>query len=150
KDCNKSGNTSSSEEFVDSLNEKLRNLKDGTKIGARHRAKRTLDERPMFVTTVKTGIFLSPPPELAAILGLQSHTNSSGSTASGGEEVLLYSFASQPRVLHNKNQRRNVRRNDEKERSLLKEQKAQMDQRRTKRDTSQENRRQDTNHVRKP
>ncbi|XP_022185560.2 radial spoke head protein 3 homolog isoform X2 [Nilaparvata lugens] len=155
KDCNKSGNTSSSEElFADSLNEKLRNLKDGSKIGARHhRGKSTIDERPMFVTTVKTGIFLSPPPELAAILGLQSHTNSSGSTASGGEEVLLYSFSSQPRVLHNKAQRRNARRNvgDEKER-LMKEQKKQMDQmqRRAKRDTSLENRRQDTNHVRKP
>ncbi|XP_049794561.1 radial spoke head protein 3 homolog [Schistocerca nitens] len=50
-------------------------------------------ERPMFVTTVKSGCFLEPPPELAALLGLPR---------AGGldqRQVLLYSFSSQPRVL---------------------------------------------------
>lgn len=90
--------------FIDSLDEKLRNLKDGSKIGQNQKrsTKTSLEGRPMFVTTVKTGIFLDPPPELAAILGLQSTTNSSGSNASG-EEVLLYSFSSRPRVLNTRN-----------------------------------------------
>lgn len=99
-------------EFFNSLDSKLKNInspqetrkKRSTNLSKPH------DSRPMFVTTVKTGVFLDPPPELAAILGLHSYSSSmngsSSSTGSlhpsNGEEVVMYSFASRPRVLNQK------------------------------------------------
>lgn len=101
-----------SKEFFYSLDSKLRNLNSNVIKGRDLRDKRpvvnkSLENRPMFVTTVKTGVFLEPPPELAAILGLRSHGSSSvqgssTSTGSNGEDVVMYSFASQPRVLNQK------------------------------------------------
>lgn len=101
-----------SKEFFYSLDSKLRNLNADVSKGRDLREKRpvmnkSLENRPMFVTTVKTGVFLEPPPELAAILGLGSHGSSSvqgssSSTGSNGEDVVMYSFASQPRVLNQK------------------------------------------------
>lgn len=105
-------NANMSKEFFNSLDSKLKNLNEAPNLTRHKRSQRVKpqDHRPMFVTTVKTGIFLEPPPELAAILGLQSYNDSNGSSGStgslnpsnNGEEVLVYSFASQPRVLHQK------------------------------------------------
>ncbi|XP_021917373.1 radial spoke head protein 3 homolog A isoform X2 [Zootermopsis nevadensis] len=70
--------------------------------------------KPLFITTVKTGKFLDPPPELAILLGLNHNLNDSVASSANGssnslntsvrdrhqQQVLLYSFSSQPRVLH--------------------------------------------------
>ncbi|XP_069688847.1 putative uncharacterized protein DDB_G0271606 [Periplaneta americana] len=70
--------------------------------------------KPLFITTVKSGKFLDPPPELAILLGLNHTLNDSVSSSTNGssnslngsirdrhqQQVLLYSFSSQPRVLH--------------------------------------------------
>jgi hypothetical protein len=70
--------------------------------------------KPLFITTVKTGKFLDPPPELAILLGLSGKLNGSVTSSTDGssnsldtstrerhqQQVLLYSFSSQPRVLH--------------------------------------------------
>lgn len=109
-------------EFFNSLDSKLKNInspqearkKRSTNLSKPH------DNRPMFVTTVKTGVFLDPPPELAAILGLHSYSSSmngsSSSTGSlhpsNGEEVVMYSFASRPRVLNQKRRCVNTARPD--------------------------------------
>jgi hypothetical protein len=70
--------------------------------------------KPLFITTVKSGKFLDPPPELAILLGLNHNLNDSVASSANGssnslntsmkerhqQQVLLYSFSSQPRVLH--------------------------------------------------
>jgi len=72
------------------------------------------NRKPLFITTVKTGKFLDPPPELAILLGLSRNLNGSVTSSTDGssnsldtstrerhqQQVLLYSFSSQPRVLH--------------------------------------------------
>jgi hypothetical protein len=72
------------------------------------------NRKPVFITTVKTGKFLDPPPELAILLGLSPNLNDSVTSSTDGssnslntstrerhqQQVLLYSFSSQPRVLH--------------------------------------------------
>ena len=72
------------------------------------------NKKPVFITTVKTGKFLDPPPELAILLGLSHKLNDSVTSSTDGssnsldtstrerhqQQVLLYSFSSQPRVLH--------------------------------------------------
>jgi hypothetical protein len=72
------------------------------------------NRKPLFITTVKTGRFLDPPPELAILLGLNHNLNESVASSTNGssnslnasirdrhqQQVLLYSFSSQPRVLH--------------------------------------------------
>uniref|UniRef100_T1HAT2 Radial spoke head protein 3 homolog n=1 Tax=Rhodnius prolixus TaxID=13249 RepID=T1HAT2_RHOPR len=94
-----------SEDFVSKLDAKLKDLEEDGKKKKRTLKSRSLDNRPMFITTVKTGIFLDPPPELAALLGYpRSYNLSSGSSYNSqksGEE-LMYSFSSQPRVLNHK------------------------------------------------
>lgn len=61
-------------------------------------------EKPMFITTVKSGSFLEPPPEVAALLGLRKNSyNSSLSsgerTTHNGKPTTMYSFASKPRLV---------------------------------------------------
>lgn len=72
------------------------------------------NRKPLFITTVKTGKFLDPPPELAILLGLSRKLDDSVTSSTDGSsnsldtstrdrhqhQVLLYSFSSQPRVLH--------------------------------------------------
>jgi hypothetical protein len=72
------------------------------------------NRKPLFITTVKSGKFLDPPPELAVLLGLNHNPNDSVASSADGSsnslntsvrerhqrQVLLYSFSSQPRVLH--------------------------------------------------
>lgn len=114
--------------FITSLDAKLKDLEqdmEAKKKKKRQQRSISLDSRPMFITTVKTGIFLEPPPELAALLGYsRSYNVSSGSTASqkSGED-LMYSFSSQPRVLNNSRPKPKV--NNEKQQQVnLEKQKA--------------------------
>ncbi|KAL4719623.1 hypothetical protein ACJJTC_014710 [Scirpophaga incertulas] len=51
------------------------------------------DDRPRFVTTVKTGQFLPPPPELACLLGLESLYPALE------RERFVYSYASKPKAV---------------------------------------------------
>ncbi|KAF6205349.1 hypothetical protein GE061_019520 [Apolygus lucorum] len=100
KNINLSG-SNMTEDFVNSLDAKLRDLEDGQR-KRNKKNKGPMDNRPMFITTVKTGIFLDPPPELAALLGYPRSCNaSSGSTTSQKSgEGLMYSYSSQPRVVN--------------------------------------------------
>lgn len=109
-------------EFFNSLDSKLKNINSPQEIRKKRstNSSKPVDSRPMFVTTVKTGVFLDPPPELAAVLGLHSYSSSmngsSSSTGSlhpsNGEEVVMYSFASRPRVLNQKRRHVNTARVD--------------------------------------
>ncbi|KAK9503133.1 hypothetical protein O3M35_011763 [Rhynocoris fuscipes] len=100
-----------SEDFVSRLDAKLKDLEEDGKKKKKPQKSRSLDSRPLFITTVKTGIFLDPPPELAALLGYpRSYNLSSGSSYNSqksGEE-LMYSFSSQPRVLNINNNKYNA------------------------------------------
>lgn len=58
----------------------------------RNRGERDEDERPRFVTTVKTGQFLLPPPPLASLLGLEA-------LYPAPERDLVYSYASRPQAV---------------------------------------------------
>ncbi|KAJ2939599.1 hypothetical protein O0L34_g14317 [Tuta absoluta] len=79
-------------EFSRALDRKLRRLQAaaGPPAPAMRRARTdTSQERPRFVTTVKTGQFLLPPPELVTLLGLKSLYPSP-------RESVMYSYASRP------------------------------------------------------
>ncbi|KAL1455500.1 hypothetical protein WDU94_009590 [Cyamophila willieti] len=56
------------------------------------------DNRPLFVTTVKKGTFLEPPPEIAAMLGLSPRERNAGDTRGN----MVYSFSSKPRPCQHK------------------------------------------------
>lgn len=93
---------SPSKDFFNRVSSKLRDLRPK---GEEENQKM---ERPMFITTVKTGTFLEPPPEVAALLGLRknsygsntgSSSSSMGKTHNGGNQNVIYSFASKPRIL---------------------------------------------------
>ncbi|EEB20207.1 Flagellar Radial spoke protein, putative [Pediculus humanus corporis] len=72
-------------------------------------------ERPQFITTVKTGVFLDPPHEIAILLGLSKDTKTNSSKSSNnslnsGENyrnfdkpLVMYSYSSRPKVLNNRN-----------------------------------------------
>ncbi|XP_023708505.1 uncharacterized protein DDB_G0292186, partial [Cryptotermes secundus] len=84
------------------------------KINEKNRLNNDENRKPVFITTVKTGKFLDPPPELAILLGLSPNLNDSVTSSTDGsnnslntstrerhqQQALLYSFSSQPRVLH--------------------------------------------------
>ncbi|CAA9994883.1 unnamed protein product [Nesidiocoris tenuis] len=94
-----------SDDFVNKLDAKLRDLEEGhMKKNNRKKGMNggLLDHRPMFITTVKTGIFLDPPPELAALLGYPrpSNASSTSTTSHKSSEGLMYSYSSQPRVVN--------------------------------------------------
>lgn len=113
--------------FLQSLDAKLQRLHDYTTRGRRNRravnaneesnnnnnnkdAHKVQHPRP-FMTVVRQGTFLKPPPELAALLGLSPGTLSYASSAESSlstshhhpssslNSSMLYSFASRPRVL---------------------------------------------------
>ncbi|CAB0000640.1 unnamed protein product [Nesidiocoris tenuis] len=93
------------DDFVNKLDAKLRDLEEGhMKKNNRKKGMNggLLDHRPMFITTVKTGIFLDPPPELAALLGYPrpSNASSTSTTSHKSSEGLMYSYSSQPRVVN--------------------------------------------------
>ncbi|XP_025203136.1 radial spoke head protein 3 homolog B isoform X2 [Melanaphis sacchari] len=82
--------------FARTLDSKLKKLKRQTGDGIKHASR-----KPVFVTTVKTGIFLDPPPDLAALLGLDDR-----SSPSAVDSDRYYSYSSKPRVLHDRQHQR--------------------------------------------
>ncbi|KAK4879165.1 hypothetical protein RN001_007311 [Aquatica leii] len=77
--------------FTKALDAKLRKLqKEEKQIGTKSKAE---TPRKPFITTVKTGHFLDPPPETATLLGYKIEPPVA-------KEKKLYAYASQPRVLH--------------------------------------------------
>ncbi|KAK3914926.1 Radial spoke head protein 3-like protein [Frankliniella fusca] len=114
--------------FLQSLDAKLQRLHDYTRGGGRRQRRAAPDPGPgqdaknaeqhvvqhprPFMTVVRQGTFLKPPPELAALLGLSSGVSSMASSAESSlcashhhpgsslnSSSMLYSFASRPRVL---------------------------------------------------
>lgn len=82
--------------FARNLDSKLKKLqrREG---GGKHAA---TSRKPVFMTTVKTGIFLDPPPDLAALLGLDhDHDRAADSER-------YYSYSSKPRVLYDQQHQR--------------------------------------------
>ncbi|XP_003706939.2 radial spoke head protein 3 [Megachile rotundata] len=97
--------TLSTENFNEVLNAKLKKLQELEKQEQRKNAKRNENVgRKPFISTVKTGEFLMPPPEVAALLGIAPPTN-------GTNEIdvcplrsrfkTLVSLARKPEVRHN-------------------------------------------------
>ncbi|KZC14729.1 PREDICTED: radial spoke head protein 3 homolog B [Dufourea novaeangliae] len=96
--------TLSTEDFNEVLNAKLKRIQDQEKEEQRRIARKnqTFHKKP-FITTVKTGEFLMPPPEVAALLGI-------GPTSNDSEEMdncplrsrfkSLVSLAKKPEVRH--------------------------------------------------
>uniref|UniRef100_A0A2S2P8V8 Radial spoke head protein 3 n=1 Tax=Schizaphis graminum TaxID=13262 RepID=A0A2S2P8V8_SCHGA len=83
--------------FARTLDSKLKKLQRQTGNGVKHASR-----KPVFVTTVKTGIFLDPPPDLAALLGLDDRSSPSAVDSSDR----YYSYSSKPRVLHDRQHQR--------------------------------------------
>jgi len=70
-DSAKSSLILSTEDFNEVLNAKLRRIQEQAEAEqARRSPKKSLSQRKPFITTVKTGEFLMPPPEVAALLGI--------------------------------------------------------------------------------
>lgn len=95
-----------SKKFFDKVNAKLKRLRlppvneqtepEGGEICAR------IMTKPMFVTTVRSGTFLEPPPEVAALLGFRNGRDSTSMNASEKyikNGAMMYSFASSPRIV---------------------------------------------------
>ncbi|XP_017785256.1 PREDICTED: radial spoke head protein 3 homolog isoform X2 [Nicrophorus vespilloides] len=76
--------------FTKSLDAKLRKLQRDEKQSV---VKKNDISKPRFVTTVRKGEFLEPPPELATLLGIKLEEEPRK------EEKKLYAYASHPRVL---------------------------------------------------
>ncbi|GBP19772.1 hypothetical protein EVAR_8932_1 [Eumeta japonica] len=60
---------------------------------SRNRKEQSENEKPRFITTVKTGQFLLPPPELACLLGLETLYPPEE------REKIVYSYASRPKAV---------------------------------------------------
>lgn len=78
--------------FTKTLDAKLRKLQKDEKNKRVEQQK-----RPLFVTTVKKGTFLNPPPEIASLLGFRVEEEVRK------DEKKLYSYSSKPRVLNRAN-----------------------------------------------
>ncbi|XP_031345318.1 radial spoke head protein 3 homolog isoform X2 [Photinus pyralis] len=78
--------------FTKALDAKLRKLQKDDKQTAGMKSKTDTPRKP-FITTVKKGHFLDPPPEIACLFGFKVEPVVS-------KEKKLYAYASQPRVLH--------------------------------------------------
>lgn len=85
---------------LDSKLKKLQRRREG--VAGKHAAS---GRKPVFVTTVKTGIFLDPPPDLAALLGLD-HDHDHGGHDHVTDAGRYYSYSSRPRVLYDKQHQR--------------------------------------------
>ncbi|KAF5269178.1 hypothetical protein FQR65_LT02478 [Abscondita terminalis] len=77
--------------FTKALDAKLRKLQKDDKQGTT-KVKPETPRKP-FITTVKKGHFLDPPPEIASLFGFKVEP-------AVVKEKKLYAYASQPRVLH--------------------------------------------------
>lgn len=60
----------------------------------------TTYSRKPFVTTVKKGQFLEPPPEIATLIGIKLEEPPYRREPKEKKEKILYAFACQPRVLN--------------------------------------------------
>lgn len=78
--------------FTKTLDAKLRKLQKEEKNKRVEQQK-----RPLFVTTVRKGTFLQPPPEIATLLGFRVDEQVRK------DEKKLYSFSSKPRILNRAN-----------------------------------------------
>lgn len=65
----------------------------GAGTGPERRSRLREPDKPRFVTTVKSGQFLPPPPELACLLGLQTMY------PQAARERIVYEYASKPKVV---------------------------------------------------
>ncbi|KAJ8913498.1 hypothetical protein NQ315_017048 [Exocentrus adspersus] len=83
--------------FTKTLDAKLRRLQKEEKQSKKPPVDTTSSRKP-FVTTVKTGQFLEPPPEIATLIGLKQEEPPIKKEYK--EEKRLYAYASQPRVLN--------------------------------------------------
>lgn len=111
-----------SQEFFNKVSNKLKNLRlpstlvpkqtterESRQAETRKERENHRMEKPMFITTVKSGTFLEPPPEQAALLGLRKssfnnnynlvYSSISGERSHNGRSNTLYSFASKPRLV---------------------------------------------------
>ncbi|KAG7199091.1 hypothetical protein KM043_017986 [Ampulex compressa] len=102
----RSSMTLSTEDFSEVLNAKLRRIQEQEEVDRTRRgSKRTpiLPRRKPFITTVKTGEFLMPPPEVAALLGIAPDGNDTEDTDScplRSKFKHLVSLAKRPEVRH--------------------------------------------------
>lgn len=81
--------------FTKTLDAKLRKLQKEEKSRSSSKLKNAIVEAPRkpFVTTVKKGEFLEPPPEYASLLGIKVDNKDDNNK--------LYAYASRPRILQN-------------------------------------------------
>ncbi|XP_076684799.1 radial spoke head protein 3 isoform X2 [Andrena cerasifolii] len=96
--------TLSTEDFNEVLNAKLKKIQEQEKEEQRKSAKRNqLFRKKPFITTVKTGEFLMPPPEVAALLGIAPIANDNEEPDScplRSRFKSLVSLAKKPEVRH--------------------------------------------------
>jgi len=105
--------------FAQTLDEKLQKIEKDTNLYIHNDlnsfSNKKMTNKPQFITTVKKGVFLDPPPEVAALLGLTTVTSSiisphSVSSASENNSIMtnstqratvvMYSYSSKPKILH--------------------------------------------------
>ncbi|XP_029675481.1 radial spoke head protein 3 homolog isoform X1 [Formica exsecta] len=95
----------STEDFNEILNAKLKKIQEQTEAeqGRRSPKKSISPQKKPFITTVKTGEFLMPPPEVAALLGIAPSGNDEEATdgcSVKGRFKPLVSLAKRPEVRH--------------------------------------------------
>ncbi len=107
-----------SKEFFARVSSKLKTLRcranaTVTEESPRPQPDKKIMEKPKFITTVKSGAFLEPPPELAVLLGLRKSGFAGGPITSSSTAVRfngltqtanhrpngMYSFSSKPRLV---------------------------------------------------
>jgi len=106
-DSAKSNLVLSTEDFNEVLNAKLRRIQEQAEAEQTRRSPKKSQRKP-FITTVKTGEFLMPPPEVAALLGIASSATlkDDDEVAAEGACLLksrfkpLVSLARRPEVRH--------------------------------------------------
>lgn len=96
--------TLSTEDFNEVLNAKLKKIQEQEKEEQRKSGRRNqIFRKKPFITTVKTGEFLMPPPEVAALLGISPNANENDETDSCPLRTRfrsLVSLAKKPEVRH--------------------------------------------------
>lgn len=97
----------STEDFNEVLNAKLKKIQEQAEAeqGRKSPKKSIPPQKKPFITTVKTGEFLMPPPEVAALLGIALPSGNEEETADGcplkSRFKSLVSLAKRPEVRHN-------------------------------------------------
>lgn len=95
--------TLSTEDFTEVLNAKLKKLEEQEREREEERKGARKGEgfrRKPFITTVKTGEFLMPPPEVAALLGIASNDEDTDNCPLRSKFKSLASLARKPEVRH--------------------------------------------------